>query len=300
MKRVIVIGICLCLFCCLTEAEVNHYIGVDAELAEQSMLSHLSDGKSFSGLGIGGAAGGVYEMHAGKFVLQTGIQANIAWTSFSVPDNTKTITGVVDDEGDKLDYIFNQKNRHDSYTDLSFQIPVMIGAQVRNFYFLAGVKVDLSVFGSSKVKAEFSTAGDYEKFIDPFEEMPEHLYYSNLQYNKKQSISFKPDIRPSFEIGYVFGSFNKETGFDVPKQKDLYKLALFVDYGILSRIDKGTNESFIIPQSFNSSDMSEGIEANNILSTTEIDGKANCLSVGVKFTVLFRLPNKRKCVICDL
>ena len=303
MKKSILILLSLSL-CTLLSAQVKNYIGATGELGEYSLMTKVG-GADFAnkdynlfGLGISTSVGGTYEMAVKHFILNLGLQVGVAHPSLAIPDMQKTLKDVVDDEGDKLNYIYRQTDRRDAYTSLSLQVPVMIGMHFDHFYMAAGVKVGISFLGSNSVKTNISSAGDYEKFIDEFSDMPEHLYYNNLSFSKHGSTSFSPSVMPHFEIGYVFGDFHHASGFDVPRTKNLYRLGLFVDYGIMNLVDKGNKDILVVPSNFSDANLENGVEINDILSTSARQGNVNDLCVGLKFTALFPLKEKKPCVIC--
>lgn len=295
MKRYILYIVCLLLYLPCT-AQVKSYVSLWSEVAESSLMTKLDKSAISGGAGFGIGAG--YEMSVNRFILSTGLQIDVSHTVFRVPDTESKLSGVYDDEGDLLNYVFLQTNRKDAYTNLSFQLPVMIGTHVNNFYFLAGAKLSISVLGRSNAKAQISSAGDYDKFIDDFTDMPEHLYYSGMPVTTKSSVSFRPDVMPSVELGYVFGEYSSEKGFDVPKYKNMYRIAVFADYGLLNRVSRGTKQSIVLPETFNTEDMSSGVKITDILSTNEITADVHGLTIGIKFTALIGLKEKKACVIC--
>lgn len=297
MKRlgVLLVGLCCML---LVLGQPKSYISVWGEAGESSLLTTLTNIDTKSSFGVGGGIGGGYEMHLSNFVWTAGLHIGIMHTSFKL-GNINDSFDAVDDEGDALLYTYTQNNRRDNYTGLSLQVPVMVGADFGRIYFLAGVKVDVSMLGRSKVKTRLSSSGDYYDLIDPFTGMPEHGYFDDVTFDQKADFKFRPDVMASAELGVNFGLVTKEMGFDVPKKKQIFRLALFADYGLLDKHNPGRLESITLPTKLDASKMSEGITVNNILSTTQSTKEVHNLLVGVKFTVLFKLPDHEKCVICE-
>ena len=303
MKR----KICILLLSVITSAvslsaQVKHYLGSWAELSENSMITKISgadiEQQQLLSLGASASLGGGYELNARHFLLNIGLQFSVSHSAFSLPDIQKSLLDVTDDEGDKMDYIYRQTNRHDSYTNLSLQLPLLVGTQVRNFYFLAGVKLGISVYGSTIIKTNISSAGDYEKFIDEFVSMPEHLYYDATAFTRYSRVSFQPSLSPHLEIGYVFGSFSSEKGFDVPKTKNIYRLALFFDYGVLNLMKNGNKPILAVPGIMDSEDIDAQIEINDFLSSDFRQGNVNDFCIGLKFTAIFPLKEHKPCIIC--
>ena len=297
MKRLSILFISLSAIV-LLQAQPQSYISVWGEVGESSLLTSLTDVDTKASFGIGGGVGGGYEMHVDRFIWTVGLHIHPMLTSFNL-GNINNSFSAVDDESDSFVFTYTQNNRKDVYSGLSLQIPLMVGADLGRMYFLAGVKVDLNVTGKSRVKTRLSSSGDYEDLIDPFTGMPEHGFFDDKTFNQKADYKFRPDVAVSAELGVNFGLVTKETGFDVPKNKQKFRLALFADYGLLDKHNQGTQESITLPTTFDAANMSEGITVNNILSTKQAQQKVSNLLVGVKFTVLFKLPEPSKCVICE-
>ena len=282
----------------LLHAQPKSYISVWGEAGESSFLTSIENAASSTSFGVGGGVGAGYEMHVSKFMWTAGLHFNTLHNSFRL-GNIENSFDAVDDEGDAFLFTYRQNNRRDSYTEMSLQIPVMLGADLGRFYFLAGVKMDFSLFGRSRVKTVLTSSGEYVDLIDPLSGMPEHGFFNDMAFNQKAKFSFRTDVMLSAELGFNLGMVTKETGYDVPKSKRKYRIALFADYGFLDRHNPSDLESITLPTSFDAGSMADGITVNNILSTNQVHGKVNNLLVGIKFTVLFKLPEASKCVICE-
>ena len=108
----------------------------------------------------------------------------------------------------------------------------------------------------------------------------------------------------SFEIGGRLGVINSAVGYDVPKRKIEYRLAGFVDYGLLDIHKADTKDGFTAPSSYNAREaynkttMVDNLQVNDLMSTTDFASKVNNLMIGLKFTILFQLPEPGECVIC--
>ena len=114
----------------------------------------------------------------------------------------------------------------------------------------------------------------------------------------------------SLEIGGRLGAVNDAVGYDVPKRKIEYRLAAFVDYGLLDIHTNRTLDGLVMPSGYNvgetapvynTTSMIDNLEMNDIMSTpTGLPSRqsVNNLMLGIKFTVLFQLPEPGQCVIC--
>ncbi|MCM1034345.1 MAG: hypothetical protein NC038_02125 [Paludibacter sp.] len=296
-RFVYLIGLLLC--ACVLQAQVKNYISVWGDLGESSLLTDFQGTLSGSSMGVGAGVGFGYELQANHFLFTVGVSANVAHSAFDL-SGAEYAFEAIDTESDPLTYIVSADNRKDMYTNTSVQIPLMLGGQFNRFFFLLGAKVDLSAYCASKVKAEISTKGDYPQFIDPFEHMPEHGFYDNATFVNKGKVTFNPNVMASAEIGWRLGEIARGTGYDVPNPKTIYRLSLFADYGLLDLHRRGYAEPFTWKEDMPVIDENtvNQMKMTDVLSTSVAAKAVNNLMVGVKFTVLFRLPERGNCVIC--
>lgn len=285
-------------------AQVSHFLGAWAQGGEYTYRAVIArdifDMKS--SLGGGGGLGFVYEMRAGDhFLLDVGVGGNSAWTRFKVPDRKYALHNMVDSEGEVFDYVYDVRHRRDAYWVTSVQVPLLVGGQWGRFYFLAGAKFNMALMTISTMKAEVSTLGEYKQYITPLHNIPAQGFIDNMPFVQQQSVAFKPNVTASVEIGCRLGEIYKEKGFDVPSQKVQYRIAGFVDYGILDSHIATGSPLMHVPATYNAKNPLEGLNACNVMSSKEVNdirGAFTTLMVGVKFTVLFQLPKSKSCVIC--
>lgn len=295
----------------LANAQVKNYIGLWAEGGEWSLMTD-KDCSYKNSMGVAGAAGLVYDLQAGHFIMDLGVGARYGLTSFNQSSNAQIeMADQLDKDGQRFTYVYDMKDRKDQYTDLSLQVPVLLGGQWGRFYCLAGVKANLSLLTQAKSKAKLTTWGEYTEF-DHFTNMPEYQFFTDYNYNLPNNTpNFNFNLDASAEIGARLGFYTTKTGWDVPKVKTQYRLALFADYGLLnlhSNPQGGALPALTPPNAYSSvgsggqrvvNDMVAGLKLNDIMSTEAFrDHKVNNLLIGLKLTVLFELPKSPNCVIC--
>ena len=296
------------LFSGVAEAKVTNYIGAYGQVGEWTFLPSGSKfGPSF---GVAGGAGFVYELQAGRtygptrFLFQVGVGPQGGMTSFIQGSNmTVERTNQIDIQGDPFTYVYEIANRHDQYVNVGVQVPLMIGVQHRKFYMLAGVKVNANLYSKVNTTATVNTFGRYEDIPD-LRNMPEYQFFTDfpLKGSAKANIS-NLGLDLSLEMGGRFGGvITDAVGFDVPKRKIEYRLAGYVDYGLMDMHTKRDLPGFTAPDTYDrqygKQTMMDNLRVNDIMSTPNFAAKVTNLVVGIKFTVLFQLPEEGKCVIC--
>ena len=275
-------------------------------------------------LGVAGGAGFMYELQAGpkykptRFLFDVGVGVWGGMTSFGQGTNqTEPLLNQVDLQGDKFDYIYEIRDRHDQYNNLAVQVPLMIGVQHKKFYMLAGAKINAHVLTRAHMSAYVTTYGRYEK-IPELRNMPDYQFFTDRPLTGTANTKLNLDVALSLEMGGRLGVVNEAVGYDVPKRKIECRLAGFIDYGLTDVHLTGTNRGITVPNLYDTNPLSpnyvyrtttmvDNLQANDIMSTARVDanGKAtpfaksvNSFMIGLKFTILFQLPEPGQCVIC--
>ena len=300
-------------------AKVNHYIGAYASLGEWSLMPSGSDYST--SFGVAGGAGCLYELQAGKpysptrflFDLGLGLEGGMTAYKHGV-DMLLPLSNQTDLQGDNFDYFYEVQNRRDQYNNMAVKVPLMIGVQHKMFYMLAGVKLGANVLTKAYTTANVNTFGRYfndagKQLYADFRNMPDYQFFNDYQLKERSNASLDFNVDASFEIGGRLGIVNDAVGYDVPKRKIEYRLAAFVDYGLLD-IHVGNTLDPLVPAAsydtdpssanyvYQSSSMVNNLEVNDIMSTANFADKVTNFMVGLKFTVLFQLPEAGECVIC--
>jgi hypothetical protein len=307
-------------------AKVDNYMGGYLQGGEWTLLPQGSKyGPSY---GAAGGLGFLYELQAGKtysstrFLFDIGVGAQGGLTSFMQSSNmTATLKNQTDLDGAQFDYVYEISDRHDQYVNVAVQVPLMIGVQHKRFYMLIGAKAGYNIFTKTRSTAVLSTFGQYAEF-DEFRDMPEYQFFTNRPISGGVKTNWRLDVAASLEMGGRLGLVTYGTGYDVPKRKVELRLAGFVDYGIFDIHSHGSNEALgtrnpdnpnqILPLEnnlnynsgatapvYNTESMVNNLVMSDIMSTTNFASSVNNLVIGLKFTVLFQLPEEGKCVLCQ-
>ena len=312
------------LLCGSASAKVENYIGMSLNAGEWTLLP---SGSQYTGsLGAAGGVGFVYELRAGstysptRFLFDVGVGAWGGMTSFmQSADQTKVLENQLDlqihnpNSHQEFDYVYELKGRRDRYNNVAAQVPLMVGVQHKRFYMLVGAKLNASVWTKTQTVATLNTYGDYTRYGQgEFRNMPEYQFFENKRIKGGVQTSLNLDVDLSLEIGgRIGGIVTDAVGFDVPKDRVEYRLAAFVDYGLFDLHKQGSNGMLTVTATYdidkNSPDYIYKTETmiapnklilNDIMSTTGFASAVKNLMVGLKFTILFQIPEPGQCVIC--
>ena len=313
------------LFSGTMNAKVDNYVGGYLQGGEWTLLPQGSKyGPSY---GAAGGLGFLYELQAGKkysstkFLFDIGVGAQGGLTSFMQSSNmTAVLKNQQDLDGNIFNYVYEISDRHDQYVNVAVQVPLLLGFQHRRFYMLVGAKAGYNIYTKTHSTAVLSTYGQYAEF-DDFRNMPEYQFFTNRPISGGVKTSWRLDVAASLEIGGRLGLVTYGTGYDVPKRKVELRLAGFIDYGILDIHSHGSNEALgtydkaagkilnlednlkynsgVTAPVYGTESMVNNLVMSDIMSTTDFASSVNNLVVGIKFTVLFQLPEEEKCVLCQ-
>ncbi len=250
-------------------------------------------------IGGGGALGLGYEWHSSAFLLQTGVAGKYAQSGLRIDDATITLPQQVDPQAvDGLfDYQYLQKNRKDSYSTITAQIPLMVGAHINRFYFLIGAKLNLNVINNYKAQATYSGQGLYKEFFDPLANMPNHGFFSDYELSTNGKTAIKVNVAGSVELGaeIPLGSSAKS---DVD---NYFRIALFADMNILDDRFKSDSPMLSYPQQYvNGKDvMDKNLKMVDYLSSNAATSPVRNLFAGIKLSFVITSGVKYGCVMCQ-
>ena len=251
------------------------------------------------GIGGGGAVGLGYEWRGSAFLLQTGLAGKYAQSGLRINDATYLLENQIDPQAvnQRFTYAYVQKGRKDNYTTVTMQIPLLVGAHINHFYFLAGAKVNLNVINSFKAQASFSAIGIYEEFFDPFENMPNHGFFSDYALSTNDRTLMKVNVASSVELGAEIPlSGNSRTS----STDNYFRIGVFADMNILDDRMKSDRPMLTYPQQYASNaDMTAGLKMVDYLSSNAATSPVRNLFAGVKLTFVLSSGVKYGCEMCQ-
>ena len=248
--------------------------------------SFKNTGNFGSGVGFG------YNMLIREhFIFSAGIEY-LSLNSSTRPFNLIIFKDLIDTEEDE--YIMKYTLRKFVQLDKTHNlfVPIYIGFKTNlnkvDFYFLAGGKIGYMFASSLLTKiSSYTTIGIYDRFIDPFEDMPNH-YFDTKKYYKNNTLDFnKLQAVVSLELGIELPSV-------VPN--NALRISLFADYGLLNRQTSKMQQSQ--EELFTFKTIPNDITVNN-LYYTNLKSSTNTATffAGVKITFLFDVT-KPPCPTC--
>jgi len=249
-------------------------------------------------ISVAPAIGAGYRYYRNGFILQAGIEGEFEYITNRVNNNDFTFE-MVDTEGD--DFIMHAMvdKCKDVIQLFNCYVPVYVGYEYRRFYFLAGAKVGINLYGSTSTSSLISTKAEYERYMGWLENMPNHDLQNDVlvKSDTYKLMVTSPSVVGHLEIGGRLGSFSLEKGADVPKSKYRFYISAYADYGILNmhqNDSRGDGITYKQPAG-------EAIQFSvlpSMLSNQMLDKQVHPLTIGVKFTCLFEFPGKQICVMC--
>lgn len=268
---------------------------MDGALGYSSLLNN-SDSVA-AGAGPSLQVGVGYRLLYNDFLFATGAEFYYLYNQYSM-SGAKLDLKMWDTEADPFVYHVDATAGKDWVHSVSINIPVLFGAEYKRFYFLAGPKISLNVWNQMYAQANMVTTAEYGKYIDIFENMPNHMLGKYDIESEKCRANWSLDVLAHFEIGARLGAVSFETGADVEKPKHRIYLAVYADYGLLN-LNRATAEGNRLGYEQEAGKQLQ-LYLTPALMSNELSGvRVNQLSVGIKTTVLLELSTPKKCVTCE-
>jgi len=268
--------------------KINHSLMVWGEAGYSSFFTKWG---TYKNIGSGGAGIGFgYNAQIGNnFIISTGIE--YVSLNSSVRRNNFIIQRELYDTEDDIfimEYAIHRLKCNDETHNIF--IPFFIGFKTNSnrrnkvdFYMQAGGKLGLLLSSNSRYNIDYTIIGDYDRFIVPFEEMPNHFFDTQTR-------------RGSHPLNFntIQAVVAMEMGLEIPFYDDrkAIRISVFADYGLLNRqifeVNPKPKELFIFDEiTLNNLSVNSLYETNYKLST-----KTNSFFAGVKVIFLLGLPSK--------
>ncbi len=252
---------------------------------------------NYEGTEVQGSAGATlgfgYEYNFRAFWLSLGFEGQLLNSNLSILGDRSITNTLLDTELDEVTYKYDIYSWYDQQMAGYVNFPIMLGASFNGFYIGAGAKVGMSFYGSAASSIKYETSATYDRFIEDFENMPDHFYDVYGNSSSRNTISFLPKLSAIGEIGYEVWNVPSSESLKTPIT---LKIGLYVEYGLNTIF---TNENTDITYTISEVDPSQ-IYLNpyyTSVPTTTSSGNIDILPlyVGLKATFMFQLPVPQKC-----
>lgn len=223
-----------------------HRIGISPKIGYAAMLNNTPDARMIGGYGLG--LGLNYELRYKRFLFNTGIDFDFLNSTTRL--NDFSIQRPMLEPYTTMNYQYNFSRYRDIQNMGNLSVPLLFGAEFGKVFFLAGAKFSYPVIGNYREKTQLAIIANDEEFIDPMENMPNHLLtnYSpvgknKLTYNFNTSLVAEVGIDLDEWLAYKpkrrRGQRNRRKTF---KECLHYRASVFAEYGVLNSNNFSANQ----------------------------------------------------------
>ena len=285
--RIILLGFLLAFSVLSVNSQSMNNIAVWGSAGYNTFFTSSTNISTKGNLGYLGGVG--YELHYKRFMMQVGAEFGY-YNARLVYDDFLYDRKMTDTEGDDYDghFYFMNGNNVDKYSYGNVNIPLMFGLQSGIFYGMVGGKVGLNVMGKSVVSSTLKSTSTYARFIEDFENMANHDLLTRDLQKYEYPIDFNLNVSVAAEFGAYLGASYKSDGG--PK----FRLAVYADYGLLDIHNKSGREDLVLNKR-GEPYFYPGLNSF-MLANPVVDKPVNPFYVGLKFTVIFQIQDKRDCM----
>ena len=237
--------------------------------------------------GAGGSVGVGYDFYFLPYMgIGSGLEFSFLQSSYRVEERNYAVAAQDNDAifgGEPFTFKVAMRNEQTEQRATYLNIPLMLRFRVKWFSFGAGVKAGFPLSGNySRFMGELKTSGEFERFPEPLEDMPNHGFVDEKAVYGNGSLNLRTDWAVSVNFGITLrpeGS-GKGKGGRVP----FLEAGIFADYG-LRNIHKGTEGEPVYPITYDAS-ISGCLHSNSGLVTTSgTPLSLHSLSVGIRIAV---------------
>lgn len=291
------------------KTEVKHYFNLGFKLGYSALPEFKSPLENQLLGGAGGGLGLTYELEYGHFLFDAGIEAD--YLTSLTRYNFQAERPLAQPYSMIYNYRFLGWNEQRS--GLAVGVPVMVGAQFGNVYFLVGGKVAYGLMGNAKHYGQYDVTAYDPALAGPIggDEHGLGLHTMDKGSSPAAVLPLTPlDARVMLEVGYDLDPWlqkpaggRRKTGGRKPNNNSKYlpftphdvhyRVALFAEYGLMNTNTAAASESLV---RFGDASKVEATGFESMLNYQDATGaraSVNNLFVGAKFTIQFNVFNKR-------
>lgn len=274
----------------------QHFISIWGEMGVSTLLNNTDIIKAKGGFSP--AIGLGYRFYSNRFIMQLGAEFAYMYHLNSL-DNADIRLRMRDTEDDMFTLHAAVSKCKDITQTTHLQFPVLFGYERNKFYFLAGANLGLNLTGTTSSSSYLTTTAVYDDLEGVWHDMTNHFLYNNHQVNSQPyPIKWNFNVMGHVELGGRVDVFSSEKGADVEMHNYRMYLSAFAEYGILN-----VHQNSSVGSALDYAEVpGEGLQffvVPALVSDQMTDARVNPLTIGIKFTVAFAMPEKKECVICN-
>jgi len=275
--------------------EKHHFIGFWAEAGYAGWLTSMDGAKLFSGAAPSFGVG--YRLFSNNFILQTGVEGQYIWMKGSIPEiRRQELMNDNDIPNEQFLMSIHMYNYTDVNMMVNVHVPLLVGYENGRFYALGGIKAGMNVLAKAVSSATMTTTADYEPYIGMMEDLPNHGIGTAPVTSGEQNFRMGLNLTMHLEAGARLDKFKRYKAFHIRNHPYRVYLGAYLEYGMANVHTAVANGPMA------GLDLTHGVQANLVpmmLCNEMKNGTVNPLAVGVKFTMLFELPQHGKSYIYD-
>lgn len=257
--------------------------------AGYSGLVNNSENAKYIG-GGGGLIGVGYEYHWQRLMLNVGPEFRIFSSRDKVTFPYPYDVNLIADGASQVKHYKFGEDFSENHVVGQIALPILLGAQFDYVYFLAGVKLGYTVFGTYSQSGTLSTSLTDEYAYDPdWKNMPNNGLFTDQEYAAKGSNKYGFDAILSAEVGVNLNPFFSSAWNKANEKADRpwrMRVAVFLDYGI-KNLSVSQNAPMAQPDE-------KEMTTISLHRSDWATSRLNSLLVGVKFTALLQMNKPKK------
>ena len=217
--------------------------GAGAPIVEEMSLADaqamIGSGKSEALRNSNGFAPGIgfgYRFAYKAFLLDLGIGAEYRNTVNNLYPINNVFAADIDDTGEPYMGRHTWSSRRTSLQHAGIHIPLMLGAEIKRFYFLAGIKANMDIWGTSRESGAYSMSAKYDRFMEEWTNVVGHGIVADEPYKTAaQKRAMEWNIRACAEMGYCFYITTRHTNSRIAQPR--YYAGVFAEYSFAGTSD---------------------------------------------------------------
>ena len=279
--------------------EKHHFMWAAADFGYATLLNYSTKTVP-NPQGFSPALSGGYRIYYNNFILQTGLGFRYGYYRYMIADDHVRLD-MLDTEGDPFVMHALVRDCKDVSHMLEVGIPLSVGYEKNKFYFLVGVKPNFVFFGQAKSQALLTTYGEYDRYVDDFVSMHNHSFIDDEPIESDWlKLPFDFNITGHIEVGLRLDQFNKTQGFEAIRGKLRYYIAFYAESGRLINFgEKPANTNHLLRYEQKPNEELKFYVTPALMSFEMQNASVNPMTIGVKFTCLFSLPDEPRQKIYD-